>query len=189
MSMKWQAFIRKHISSIIWTIVIALLIFSPDAKAVLLRGFLKIGLFKAGTQNETMGPAMPLSFSNKAGNVIETASLKGKVVFINFWATWCPPCIAEMPSINALYNKLKDNPKFVFILADADNDFIKSAQFMDKHQYQLPVYSTNGMLPAAIFSGSLPTTIIIDSKGNIVKKHEGIANYDTEEMIQFLQSL
>ncbi len=114
---------------------------------------------------------------------------KGKVVFINFWASWCPPCLAEMPSINALYNKLKDNPRVLFICVDADSDFSTSIAFMEKHQYDLPVYNMLNAVPPSFFSGTLPTTIIINSNGNMVQKHEGIANYDTEEMLYFIRSL
>ena len=60
---------------------------------------------------------------------------------------------------------------------------------MKKNNYDLPVYGIISSVPENIFSGTLPTTIIIDAKGNIVQKHEGIANYDTKAMVEFLNSL
>jgi thiol-disulfide isomerase/thioredoxin len=184
-----RAFLKKNLSTIIWAAIIAVLIFSPDAKALFLKGFLKIGLFKASTEKESLGNGTAMEFIAKDGKKLNTAELQGKVVFLNFWATWCPPCMAEMSSIDALYNKLKNNPHIVFIMVDADSDFTKAEAFMNKHQYSLPVYSQASNLPADVFSGSLPTTIVIDAKGQIVKKHVGIANYDTGEMLEFLQSL
>ena len=188
-----QQFIRKNVVSIILALFIGVLLFVPNAKAYLLKGLLSTGIFNASTKKEsdTVNAAKPanLSFSDKNGNHINTNDLKGKIIFINFWADWCPPCIAEMASINALYNKLKTDPRFVFVLADADNNLHQAIAFMDKHQYDLPAYQIAGPIPTDLFSGSLPTTIIIDTKGHLVQRHEGIANYDTKEMLELLQSL
>ncbi len=184
-----RAFLKKNLSTIIWAVVIAVLIFSPDAKALFLKGFLKIGLFKASTEKESLGNGANLQFTSSDGKKLNTADLQGKVIFLDFWATWCPPCMAEMSSIDALYNKLKNNPHIVFIMVDADSDFTKAQAFMNKHQYSLPVYSQTSNIPTEIFSGSLPTTIVIDAKGQIVKKHVGIANYNTDEMFNFLNAL
>ncbi|MEO5593958.1 MAG: TlpA disulfide reductase family protein [Chitinophagaceae bacterium] len=187
-----QQFIRKNVVSIILVCFIGVLLFVPNAKAYLLKGLLSTGIFNASTKKETnVNTTKPadISFTDKNGNRINTYNLKGKIIFINFWATWCPPCIAEMASINALYNKLKTDPRFVFILADADSNLAQSIAFMDNHQYNLPVYQIAGPISADLFSGSLPTTLIIDTKGNLVQRHEGIANYDTREMTDFLKGL
>ena len=58
--------------------------------------------------------AYDFTLDKMSGGVLDVEDLKGKVVFINFWATWCPPCIAEMPSIQKLYDKYKDNPEIAF---------------------------------------------------------------------------
>ncbi len=167
------------------------LLFVPAAKALFLQGLMKTGIFNASAKKET-GNSQALasfSFTDNNNNILSTADLRGKVIFINFWATWCPPCIAEMGSINALYTKLKDNPHIVFILADADGNLQQATAFMQKHQYSLPVYASTGVIPQLLYSGTLPTTIIIDSNGNLAQRHEGIANYDTEAMLAFLKGL
>lgn len=188
--MKLLQLIKKNIFLIVWTMVIVLLLFVPATKAFVLRGLMQVGFFKAGAGKENIPVNIPsFSFINRNGQTLTTDDIKGKVVFINFWAGWCPPCIAEMPSINALYNKLKDNPRVLFICVDADNDFSTSLPFMKEHHYDLPVYNMLNNVPPSFFSGTLPTTIIIDSKGNMVQKHEGIANYDSIEMLNFLRSL
>lgn len=166
------------------------LVFVPAAKAWVLKGLLHTGAFNAGTgtQHHT-GVVQSMSFTNAGGQTINTGDLRGSVIFINFWATWCPPCIAEMGSIQALYDDLKNNSRVVFILADADNNPELAAAFMQKRGYSLPVYQLSSSMSDNLFTGTLPTTIIIDSKGQLVQKHEGIANYNTEKMRQFLLSL
>jgi thiol-disulfide isomerase/thioredoxin len=186
-------FIKKNLFTGLWVLLIGVLLFYPPAKIFLLRIFINTGIFNAGTKKETNlskdNAAVNLSFSNQNGLKISTTDLRGKVVFINFWATWCPPCVAEMSTINSLYNKLKDDPRFIFILADADNNLAVSQSFMKRNNYDLPVYGITSSIPENIFSGTLPTTIIIDAKGDIVQKHEGIANYDTKGIIEFLKAL
>jgi len=183
--------LKKNWFTFLLILLIAVLFFVPNAKAFLLHGLIKTGLFNASVKKENIKILSPetIFFINKNGARKNICDLKGKVIFINFWATWCPPCVAEMPAINALYNKLKNDSNFVFIMADADNDFQKSLSFMKKNNYSLPVYNSNGDLHAAIFDGTTPTTIIINPEGNIVQKHEGIANYDTQAMMDFLHSL
>ena len=188
-----QAFLRKNIFTIVLICFTGVLLFVPNAKAYFLKGMLRTGLFNASTKKETGNiglPAIPgLLFTDSNGNRINTADLKGKTIFINFWAVWCPPCIAEMGSVNALYNKLKTDDHVVFILADADNNLPLSAAFMRKHQYNLPVYQATAAISGDLFNGTLPTTLIINSNGQLVYKHEGIANYDTDGMITMLRSL
>ncbi len=187
-----QQFLKKNLSTILILAVFALLLFNPGAKAFVLKAFMLTGVFNAGTAKDparSNSKAIPLVFADSNGTRINTAELRGKVLFINFWATWCPPCIAEMGSINALYNKLKADPQFIFILVDADSDLPAAAAFMKKHGYDLPVYRVTGPVPENLYGGSLPTTIIIDAKGVMVQRHEGIANYDTRSMESFMQSL
>lgn len=188
-----KPFIRKNFFTAVWILLLGSLLFYPPAKIFLLRLFINTGIFNAGTKKETNisqeGLAPNFSFIDQKGIKQNTADLKGKVIFINFWATWCPPCVAEMGSVNALYDKLKDDPRFVFIIADTDNNFLQSISFMKKNKYDLPVYGLASSIPENLFTGTIPTTLIIDANGSIVQKHEGIANYDTEDMVKFLQSL
>ena len=186
-------YFKKNSGFIFLMAVLCVLLFVPNAKALLLKGLLHTGVFNASTKKELSTASSTgiasLSFIDNNGSRLTVADLKGKVIFINFWATWCPPCIAEMASINSLYNQLKTDTRIVFVAADADNNLPLSTAFMQKHQYNLPVYEIAGPVPADLFSGTLPTTLIIDASGNLVKKHEGIANYDTAAMISFLKGL
>lgn len=185
-----QQFLKKNLSTLLLLALFALLLFNPGAKAFVLKNLLRTGIFNAGSNRLNSAAPLPdLVFTDAGGAAINTGLLKGKVIFINFWASWCPPCIAEMGSINALYSKLRSDPHFIFIMVDADSDLSAAAAFMAKHGYDLPVYRVAGPVTANLYSGSLPTTIIIDTNGALAQKHEGIANYDTHEMEQFMHSL
>ncbi|MCU7375709.1 TlpA disulfide reductase family protein [Paucibacter sp. O1-1] len=92
--------------------------------------------------------------------------LKGKVVFINFWATWiCAPCVAEMPSINALQDRFGDNDDIVFLMVDVDGNDEKSAKFMKEHQFDLNVFKAASAIAPVFMQGTIPTTVILDRKG------------------------
>lgn len=177
------------------TIILAgfalLIIFNPNAKAWVLQKLAGIGLFKAeiekeGIQNQP--ETASFSFTDESGTIGTTADLKGKVVFINFWASWCPPCVAEMPSMEALYRKFEKDDRIVFLFMNED-DKQKAKDFLEKHKYTIPLLSRSGPVPDEIFSGTLPTTIVIDKEGKIVLKHEGMAKYDSDEFIQQLKDL
>jgi thiol-disulfide isomerase/thioredoxin len=130
-----------------------------------------------------------LAVKSTNGRTIELESLKGKVVFLNFWATWCGPCISEMPSINNLHSKLKKNKDLVFLMVDVDGAISNSAKFMAKKNYSLPVFVPVGEIGAALFTESLPTTLIINKSGKVILKNEGEAKYDTKEMVDLISKL
>ena len=183
---------KKVITNFLFVTAILVLLFVPSAKAFLLQGLMKIGLFKPTTIEKPVTAALNLSsvsFKDSNGKVVDLGSLQGKVVFINFWATWCPPCLAEMPSVNKLYEQFKTNPNVVFLLVDADSDFWKSQQYMDKKKYGLPVYAVASSIPEVLFKGSLPTTVVLDKKGNMVYHGEGAANYADKKFVAFIEKL
>lgn len=195
--------IKSNIGTIIVLILFLVITFSPKVKGLVMSGMVKTGLFDPDVSNldpkpvsatdavaeEKLPFVSSVQFTSSDGTSIDLANLKGKVIFLNFWATWCPPCIAEMPSINRLYTKLKNNADVVFVLADADGKLEKSTAFMQKKKFDLPVYIPTGSIPEQLFRGSLPTTVIINKKGEIVFSNEGMANYDTPEMEKLLNDL
>ena len=113
--------------------------------------------------------------------------LKGKKVFVNLWASWCPPCKAEMPSIAALYNKLDKN-KIVFVLLSVDEKFQSPLDFMNKNNLNLPVYFPTQPLPDLFNTGGIPVTFIFNEKGELIKQNNGVEDYDTIEYLKLLQS-
>ena len=157
-------------------------------------GLMAVGFYNptipATTPGEKLMPAPPLIVQNIDGKMTDLQQQKGKVVFINFWATWCPPCLAELPSVNDLYLKVKDNPNIVFITIDVDNKLSNSVAFIKNKGYQLPVYGGNlNGLPTSFYSGTIPTTLIIDKQGLIVFNHADKANYANQKFINYLVEL
>lgn len=170
-----------------------LVLFVPSVKGLFIRGLMKVGFFQPDI-TETVYAGAPVTlpsvtFEGSDGKFLNLQQQKGKVVFINFWATWCPPCVAEMPSINELYGKLKNNKNIVFIMADADGNFDKSELFMRKRDYAMPLYRINGNFPESLFKGTLPTTVIFDKEGKMVFSHEGSADYGGSKVSDYLKQL
>jgi thiol-disulfide isomerase/thioredoxin len=190
--------IRKITLSQIFTVLLVLFtivyLYSARVKSWVIMGFLLLGFFKPPIPQVKSGERLPqapaMIVQNSAGKVIDLQQQKDKVVFINFWATWCPPCLAELPSINDFYQKVKDNPNIVFLSVDVDNDLPKSSLFLQKKGYLFPVYGgTLNRLPPQFFSGSIPTTLVIDKKGFVVFNHIDRANYGDDQFAQYIIGL
>lgn len=182
---------KKYLSNGIFIAILAVLLFVPSAKALLLQGLMQIGLFNPNISSEknVVQPVLDLKFKDQNGQVVTLNDLRGKVVFLNFWATWCPPCLAEMPSINKLYEQNKGYDDVVFIMLDADSNFEKASGYMKRKNYQMPVYQMASSVPEQIFSGSLPTTVVFDKKGRLSFQHAGAANYNSQKFIDFIEKL
>ena len=185
--------VKSNIGNILFVLFAGIMFFSADARTLLIKGLMSTGLYNADapTKDLTISKSVPpdLTFRSEDGELLKLGENKGEVYFINFWATWCPPCRAEMPSINSLSSKIKNKDKVNFIMVDVDNKIASSVKFMKKHSYQLKVYSSESVIPEHIFSGTLPTTVIVGPKGDIVFQHSGMADYDNAEMLNFLNAL
>ena len=124
------------------------------------------------------------------GNTVKFSSLKNKVIFLNIWATWCPPCVAEMPGIQSLYEKVGSNKNIAFVMLSVDQAGMeKVKKFIEKKGYTFPVYMPAGNIPAAFQTQSIPTTFILDRTGKIATRHDGMADYNTQKVKDYLESL
>lgn len=144
---------------------------------------------EVSTTEAPVSTTTSLSFTDKDGKSVSLSSLKGKVVFINFWATWCPPCIEEMPTINELKGKYKGNDDIVFLMVDVDNKMEKSTAFMEKNKYDLPVYVPASNIPSEYLGSSIPTTVILDKSGDMIARIEGGRDYTSPEIIKVVNEL
>ncbi len=133
--------------------------------------------------------ASGISFKDENGRVVSLNSLKGKVVFINFWATWCPPCIHEMPSINDMKRSFEGNDHIEFLMVDVDSKIEQSSAFMNKNNYNLPVYIPASEIPSDYLGGAIPTTVILNKKGEMVGRMEGGRDYSDPQIISALNEL
>jgi len=184
--------VKKRGLSVLLISFLIIIIFVPDAKSLLLQQLVSVGLFKTEIKKNgvnNLPETASFSFTNSAGITASTAGLKGKVVFINFWASWCPPCRAEMPSLDELYKKLQNDDRFVFLFINEDEDKSKAIKYLEKNHFTIPLYSPLGDVPNEIFSGTLPTTVVINKDGKVVLKHEGLAGYNTDAFIRQLKDL
>lgn len=121
-----------------------------------------------------------------SANDINFESLQGKVVFLNYWATWCPPCIAEMPMIKSLYADYNDKIEFLFITNENRG---KVMNFYTKNEYDFPTYNVTSKLPEQIEYQTLPTTYIIDKNGKIALSEYGAINWNSKSVRALLDSL
>lgn len=192
---KFITMLKRNYSTIIVGALALVLLFVPEAKAMMQQGLMKLGLFEPKLEKVETS-TQPTSEANYRfemvyadGKAVNMEDLKGKVVFMNFWATWCPPCIAEMPSIQKLYDKVKDDKDIVILTVEVEGKRDKVAKFMERKKLSLPVVYPNSSIPTEFFNGSLPTTVILDKKGNIAHTTMGMADYSGQDIVDFLNEL
>lgn len=126
-------------------------------------------------------PAPALALRDLDGRDVSIASLRGKVVIVNFWATWCGPCRAEVPDLVALQEKYKDTLQVIGISEDESGvDGVK--RFAAEHRINYPVVMTTPEIEK-LFPGisALPTSFILDRESRVVQKHVGMLNARTTE--------
>ena len=114
-----------------------------------------------------------------AGENVTLKKFQGRPVFLNFWATWCPPCIAEMPSIQDLYDDYKDDVAFVLVSNESE-EVIEA--FMERHNYSMPVYLLKGNVPAIFETSTIPSTYFIAPSGRLLISKTGAARWDSRKV-------
>ncbi len=117
---------------------------------------------------------------------LEFPDLKNKVVIVNFWATWCPPCIAEMPSFELLYRDYKDKVEFLFVSSE-DHETVRG--FLNRKNYSIPAYRPLSEAPEPLNGNTLPTTFLISKNGAIVIEKVGAADWNSEKLRETLDKL
>ena len=120
------------------------------------------------------------------GAILNFESTQGEVVLINFWATWCPPCIAEMPSLQELYNDYGDKVKFLFI---TDDGFKIINNFKSKRNYTFDVYNSVTEIPKELMTRSIPRTFIINKYNEIVVDETGAVDWNSDNVRSQLDQL
>lgn len=186
--------------------VIAVLFITGAHTEVL--AFMQRGILKTGLMNPDVEQTAQLADADQNAGVMETKEkadlgmrlidvngdalsledFEGKAIFLNVWATWCPPCIAEMPGINELYKDVKDQ-NVEFVMLSVDQDFGKAIDFKDDKDFEFNIYQLGGPMPSMYASRAIPTTYVIDAQGNLVLTHKGMGDFDTKEFREFLASI
>jgi len=183
-----KAFFKKNWSNLLLAIII-LLLFIPQTAMPIKVFFSRLLSFspsEIAVEKRTTLDTYQWRLTSLDGEKISLASSEEKVVLINFWATWCPPCVAEMPSLQDLYNDYGDKVDFYFVSME---DPEKITRFMNKKGYDFPVYIPIQEVPNAIKSNSLPTTYVISKTGNIVIDKSGAADWNSKKVREVLDQL
>ncbi|MFT0716620.1 TlpA family protein disulfide reductase [Flagellimonas lutimaris] len=181
---------KEQISNGIWILAIVLILFTP------------LGFYPRVWVNKIVATVLSPSTVDKdeqsnlknynwdlidlEGKQTNLQSRKGEVILINVWATWCPPCVAELPGFADLYKDYGDKVNFAFV---ANDEKQKVETFLKKKGYDLPVYFQVSATPKELESGSIPVTYILDKQGNIVVDKTGAANWNSDKTRALLDKL
>jgi len=181
---KWKArkWHQKAGDIFFWVLLIMLVI--PGPRKVIATNLNKVMLHlrrpsisnDAGTYQLSAGEYQ-WNITDGDGIPVAPEDLQGEVIFLNFWGTYCPPCIAEMPEIQGIYNDYRDKVKFILVAAESPQ---KVQNFLDSRGYELPSYYAGSGMPEALSVRSIPTTFIISRDGKIVSKKVGAADWDSK---------
>jgi thiol-disulfide isomerase/thioredoxin len=153
---------------------------------------LETGLKDASGEKDATEEDFNFDFSiqDLQGNKIPFEQFRGKVIFLNLWATWCGPCRAEMAGIENLYSKTdKSKIEFVMLSLDRDSDKNKVISYMQSKAFSFPGFMPSGYLPKQLKVPEIPTTFIVSKEGKIVRKEVGSMRYDTPKFQKFLEGL
>ena len=146
---------------------------------------------KAGIQTVKAGTKAPgFSLEDLNGKKSGLKHYRGKVVFLNFWATWCGPCKEEMPSMEELSKRFKEKD-FVFLAISVDYAGIQPVkEFIEKHRYTFPVLIDPKCETLDLFEvKGIPTTFLIDKKGMIIGKAIGPKDWKKSEVVSIVNLL
>ena len=173
---------KSTIKNIVFVIIIGLLII-PKTRQQIQIG-LQTVIAKLSPSIEKAEDAKLVSDYNwklidLEGNTFNFNEAKGKVILVNIWATWCPPCIAEMPSIQALYNDYGDKIEFVLV-SNESQEVITS--FLKKKNYSFKAYKSLTAPPTTFNVKSIPRTFLLNKEGQIIIDESGAANWNSEKV-------
>jgi len=181
---------RKRISDILFWIFIILLII-PSTRSVILGGFSKVrtALF-APALKVSDGPILSNSDLNwqlvdLQGNHVTLSSFEGELLLINSWATWCPPCRAELPSLEKLFLSYGDRVKLL-IVSNEDDQPVR--EFLNSKKFTFPVYLARSASPLALSSKSIPATFIVNRDGKVIYKKTGAFDWNSKKVKKFLDT-
>jgi peroxiredoxin len=135
-------------------------------------------------------PAANFTFPDLDGKMVSLADFRGKVVLLNIWATWCAPCVAEMPSMKKLYQEIKDEG-FEILAVSIDESGAEAVKpFTEKHKLDFPVLlDTKGDIKALYQATGIPESFIIDKNGMLVEKIIGPREWASSGAIRFFRGL
>ena len=143
---------------------------------------------KVALDDGVEGNAVDMKLVDEVGRSLLLSEFREGVTFVNFWATWCPPCRAEMPGIQNLYEDMAESG-VAFVMIATDRDFDLAIRYKKENGYTFPIYRLDSGIPQELYGSSIPRTYVLGIEGNVRMAHEGMAKYDTEKFRNFLTDL
>ena len=138
-----------------------------------------------------MGDAMPTFrvVSDKGETLLSTDQLKGKVVLVNFFATWCPPCQKELAAVQeTLWPKYKDNGQFALVVIGREHDEAELAKYNEKKGFTFPLYpDKNRSIYAAFAQSLIPRSYLFDQEGKVIRATKGYTEEEFAELMQLIE--
>jgi len=127
---------------------------------------------------------------DRNNNRVKLSDMKGSVVFVNFWATWCGSCVEELPYVERLFRSLSDNSSFRMVTILYKDDGQRALGYMKENGYTFPVFLSPDESAAKIFGiTGVPETFIIDKKGILRDKVLGPAEWDSPQIVASFRAL
>jgi len=185
-------FLKSWVGAILIVVVLYFTGLLSSVSFLAQSAILKTGLMNASVEvaREDVNFNYDFKIKDLKGNKLDFTQFKGKVVFLNLWATWCGPCRAEMPTIQKLYDKIGKDPniEFVMLSIDKDDDLTKVIRYLKDKNYTFNGYMPTEYLSAQLNVPSIPTTFVISKKGKILTKEVGTTNFNTHRFYEFLKA-
>ena len=123
------------------------------------------------------------------GNMVRLSDYRGKIVFLNFWATWCPTCVIEMPSMEKLHRRLKDK-EFVMVAINLQETPAQVKSFFEKFELSFTaLLDSSGNVGTGFAVNALPTTFVLDKEGRIIGQALGPREWDSRASIALFEYL
>jgi peroxiredoxin len=123
------------------------------------------------------------------GNTVSLSDFRGKIVFLNFWATWCPPCVIEMPSMQKLHRRFKDK-NFVMVAINSQETDAQVKSFFNKYKLSFTALLDSSAEVGAWFDvNAFPTTFVLDKKGRIIGRALGPREWDSQASVALFDYL
>ena len=176
---------KKSISNILFVLVIGLMLYPPTREW----GMRQIAFAPSVKSADNTELINSYNWELKGLNTqsVNFIEFENSIIFINFWATWCPPCRAEMPMIQKLHNDYKNEVAFVFV---TNENWKTVSGFFDKNGYDIPVYNSASLPPQKFTeTNSIPASYLIDKNGAILISKVGAADWNSSKVRNLLDDL
>lgn len=173
-----------------WLLIILLIAVWIGATRYNARMNLTSGSFSAPNLVEPARPrklSMGWTLLDSSGKSFDWSTTKDKLILVNIWATWCPPCRAELPSLANLANDSTLSDSLVVLCVSTDDRPEALKSYLSKNKLELPAYFAPEM-PSDFVTEGIPATFLINSDGQLLGSEVGAANWDSPDFVNFLKT-